>query len=114
MQPASNKVKGAQKTGQAAKVHPNLSEGHENGKATKFSDQLQAKEVLDLLRGEKPVQEIAAKHPLHPNQVSRCKRQTIDGGAVVFSSGGKPVGSAEAAVQCPVTYWSIGSPIVLR
>jgi len=34
---------------------------------------------LEVLRGDKTVLEIAAKHQLHPNQVSTWKRQAIDG-----------------------------------
>ena len=44
------------------------------------------------------MQEIAAKHQLHPNQVSTWKRQAIDGMADVFS-GGKQTGPTEAEVK---------------
>lgn len=53
---------------------------------------------MEALRGDKTVQEIAAKHHLHPNQVSTWKRQPIDGMADVFS-GGKPSGPTEAEVK---------------
>ena len=46
-----------------------------------------AKVAFEVLRGDKAVQEIAAKHQLHPNQVSTWKRQAIDGMADVFSGG---------------------------
>ena len=52
-----------------------------------FIDQFKAKMALEALHGDKTVQEIAAKHQLHPNQVSTWKRQAIDGMADVFSSG---------------------------
>ena len=52
-----------------------------------FTDQFKAKVALEALRGNKTVQEIAAKHQLHPNQVSTWKRQAIDGMADVFSGG---------------------------
>ncbi len=35
----------------------------------------------------KTVQEIAAKHKVHPNQMSTCKRQAIDGLSEVYSNG---------------------------
>ena len=41
--------------------------------------------ALEALRGDKTVQEIAAKHQLHPNQVRTWKRQAIEGMADVFS-----------------------------
>ena len=52
-----------------------------------FIDQFKAKMALEALHGDKTVQEIAAKHQLHPNQVSTWKRQAIYGMADVFSSG---------------------------
>ena len=48
-------------------------------KRRNFTDQFKAKVALEALRGDKTVQEIAAKHQLHPNQVSTWKRQAIDG-----------------------------------
>ena len=42
--------------------------------------------ALEALRGDKTVQEIAAKHKVHPNQVSTWKRQAVDGLGEVFSS----------------------------
>ena len=50
-----------------------------------FSDQSEAKVALEALRGDKNLQEIAANHQLHPNQVSTWKRQAIDEMADVFS-----------------------------
>ena len=54
--------------------------------------------ALEALRGDKTVQEIAAKHQLHPNQVSTWKRQAIDGMADVFF-GGKQSGPTEADIK---------------
>ncbi|MFX0540940.1 transposase [Roseovarius sp. S4756] len=56
------------------------------------------KGASSALRGDKTVQEIAAKHQLHPNQVSTWKRHAIDGTADVFS-GGKQSGPTEAEVK---------------
>ena len=39
-------------------------------KRRNFTDQFKAKVALEALRGDKTVQEIAAKLQLHPNQVS--------------------------------------------
>jgi len=68
-------------------------------KRRNFTDQFKAKVALEALRGDKTVQEIAAKHQLHPNQVSTWKRQAIDGMADVFSGGGKPAGPSESEVK---------------
>ncbi|MEP1930040.1 transposase [Shimia sp.] len=56
-------------------------------KRRNFTDQFEAKVALEALRGDKTVQEIAAQHQLHPNQVSTWKRQAIEGMADVFSGG---------------------------
>lgn len=68
-------------------------------KRRNFTDQFKAKVALEALRGDKTVQEIAAKHQLHPNQVSTWKRQAIDGMADVFSGGGKQSGATDAEVK---------------
>ena len=65
--------------------------------------------ALEALRGDKTVQEIAAKHQLHPNQVSTWKRQAIDGMSDVFS-GGKQSGPTEAEVK--ELHAKIGRPAV--
>ncbi len=46
-----------------------------------------ARVALEALRGDKTIQEIAAKHRVHPNQVSTWKRQAMDGLGAVFSNG---------------------------
>jgi transposase-like protein len=40
--------------------------------------------ALEALRGDKTAQEIAAKHKIHPTQVTTWKRQAIDGLTGVF------------------------------
>ena len=47
-------------------------------KRRNFADQLNSKVAFEALRGDKTVQEIAAKHQLHPNQVNTWKRLVID------------------------------------
>ena len=51
----------------------------------RFSDKFKATVALAALRGDKTVQEIAAKHRIHPTQVTTWKRQAIDGLTGVFS-----------------------------
>lgn len=48
-------------------------------KRRNFSDKFKAAVALEALRGDKTVQEIAAKRQLHPTQVSTWKRQAIGG-----------------------------------
>ena len=66
-------------------MYPTRLNGYENDKVTEFSDKFKATVALEALRGDKTVQEIAAKRQLHPTQVSTWKRQAIDGMAGVFS-----------------------------
>ena len=65
----------------------------------RFTNQYKAKVALEALRGDKTIQEIAAKHQLHPNQVSQWKKQAIDGLAEVFSQGDKGALVTEADVK---------------
>ena len=53
----------------------------------RFTGEFRARVALEALRGDKTVQEIAAKHKVHSNQVSSWKRQAIDGLEAVFSNG---------------------------
>jgi transposase-like protein len=54
-------------------------------KRRNFSDKFKATVALEALRGDKMVQEIAARRQLHPTQVSTWKRQAIEGMANAFS-----------------------------
>ncbi len=56
-------------------------------KRRRFTAEFKARVALDALRGDKTVQEIAAKRKVHPNQVSTWKRQATDGLGEVFSNG---------------------------
>ncbi len=53
----------------------------------RFTADFKARVALEALRGDKTIQEIAAQHKVHPNQVSTWKRQAVDGLGEVFSNG---------------------------
>lgn len=53
----------------------------------RFTTEFKARVALEALRGDKTIQEIAARHKVHPNQVSTWKRQAVDGLSQVFSNG---------------------------
>ncbi len=53
-------------------------------KRRRFTAEFKARGALDALRGDKTIQEIAARHKVHPNQVSTWKRQAVDGLGEVF------------------------------
>ena len=64
-----------------------------------FTDRFKAGRLsMGALRGDKAVQEIAAKHHLHPIQIRTWKWKTIDGMAEVFSEC-KQSGPTEAEVK---------------
>ncbi len=46
-------------------------------KRRRFTAEFKARVALDALRGDKTIQEIAAKRRVHPNQVSTWKRQAM-------------------------------------
>ena len=68
-------------------------------KRRKFSDQFKAKVALEALRGDRTLQEIAAKHRVHPNQVSTWKKQAVDGLSGVFSGGASTQGPSESEIK---------------
>ena len=68
-------------------------------KRRNFSDKFKATVALEALRGDRSVQEIAAKHRIHPTQVSTWKRQAIDGMTGVFSDKVKRANDNEVEVK---------------
>ena len=65
----------------------------------RFSDKFKATVALEALRGDKTVQQIAAKHRFHATQVTSWKRQAIDGLTGVFSDKVKKAENNEAEVK---------------
>ena len=63
-----------------------------------------------VLRGDKSIQEIAARLQAHPNPMSTWKRQAVGGMADVFVRGGKPERLTEAEVK--EMHAKIGSLVV--
>ena len=58
----------------------------------RFTADFKARVALEALRGDRTIQEIAAKHEIHPNQVSAWKRQALEGLGAVFSNGAERAG----------------------
>ena len=56
-------------------------------KRLRFRADFKARVALEALRGEKTVQEIAARHKVHPNQVSTWKKQALEGLGSIFEKG---------------------------
>ena len=66
-------------------------------KRRRFTADFKARVALEALRGDRTIQEIAAKHKVHPNQVSTWKRQAMDGLGAVFSNGAERAGRDHAS-----------------
>lgn len=53
----------------------------------RHSPQLKAQIVLEMLKEQKSVTELAAEHGLHPTQLHKWRREAVDNLAQVFSGG---------------------------
>jgi transposase len=69
-------------------------------KRRNFSAALKAKVALEALRGEQTLAELSARHKVHPNLITKWKRQAAEGMVGVFSGkqGGRDV-SHEAEIK---------------
>lgn len=56
-------------------------------KRRKFTPKFKTKVVLEALKERIPIQELAKKHELHPNQISKWKSEFLDNADVVFDKG---------------------------
>ena len=59
-----------------------------------FSDKVKFEIVLEVLKGQRTLAEIAAQYEVLPTLISRWKKEFLDKGASVFSSG-KPDGESD-------------------
>ena len=51
-----------------------------------FSDNFKFKVVLEAIKGERQISEIASEFEVQPNQITNWKKQFLDNGASVFSA----------------------------
>ena len=56
-------------------------------KRRRFTSDFKARVALEALRGDRTIQEIAARHKVHPNQVSAWKKQALEGLGAIFEQG---------------------------
>jgi transposase len=79
----------------------------------RFTAEFKAKVALEAIRGERTISELAAKHQLHPNQITQWKRQAIDNLAKAFDDKGA---DAQVGREAEVTklHAKIGQLVVER
>ena len=65
-------------------------------KRRNFSAKFKTKIVLEALSERQTITELAQKHKLHPNQISRWKQEFLSGAETVFEKGTGRGKSAEA------------------
>jgi transposase-like protein len=58
---------------------------------TKHSPEFKAKIVIEVLKGERTLSEIASQHNLHPNLVTRWKTEAIKNMPQSFEGEGKAI-----------------------
>jgi transposase-like protein len=56
-----------------------------SGMRKKYDGSFKARVALEAIRGERTVSEIAAVYGVHPNQISKWKRQALDELPKIFS-----------------------------
>ena len=57
------------------------------GKGKTYTAARQAKVVLELLREEQALAQVAAQHDVHPNQLRRWKQMALEGLPILFGNG---------------------------
>jgi len=54
-----------------------------------YTPEMKAQIVLEILKEEKSISELASEHDMHPNQLSRWKREALDNFHQLFTDGSK-------------------------
>jgi transposase-like protein len=63
----------------------------------RFSAKQKAQIVLEILKEERTIAQIASEYSVHPNQLHRWKKQALDGFAEIFQKDDKQERTKEAA-----------------
>lgn len=64
----------------------------------KLSKELKAKVVLEALRGNRSLNEIASRYEVHPNQIQTWKKQALEGLPGLFADRRTSDGKSEEAL----------------
>ena len=82
-------------------------------KRRRFTAEFKARVAKEALRGDRTLQQIAARHQLHPNQVSQWKRTASERLAELFERGAQP-GQDEREAELRKLHEKIGQLVVER
>ena len=55
------------------------------GQRKRYSAALKAKVALEAIKGQRTVSEIASEYGIHPNLITKWKKQVIEGSPDIFS-----------------------------
>ena len=80
----------------------------------RYTSEFKSKVALEAIRGDQTLAELAAKHELHPNLISKWKQQAIEGMSRVFDD--KPAADPKASHETEVAklHTKIGQLVVER
>ena len=79
----------------------------------RFAAEFKAKVALEAIQGHRTISELAAKHELHPNQITQWKRQAMEKLANVFDDKGTEV-QANRDAEVTKLHAKIGQLVVER
>jgi len=79
----------------------------------RFTAEFKAKVALEAIQGHRTISELAAKHELHPNQITQWKRQAMENLANVFDDKGTEV-QANRDAEVTKLHAKIGQLVVER
>ena len=83
-------------------------------KRRRFTWRFKAQVALEAPREERTVQQIAARHGVHPNQVSQWSRRAREGLEEVFERGVARHGKREAEAELQALHAKIGQLVLER
>jgi len=80
----------------------------------RYTADFKRKVVVEAMRGDSTVREIAARHGINPNQLSRWKTEAYDGLLEVFGDGGGGTAARDTERLVERLYARIGELVVER
>lgn len=83
-------------------------------KRKQYSAEFKAKVALAAIRGDGTVAELASRYKIHPNMITKWKREALDGMKESFARGGGKAGSGDHDAELKELRAKIGELVVER